>query len=281
MRFSILLKPNATASLKDRASTLCHALESFGHHFVAPNTSTDAVQRADVDVLVSIGGDGTLLSAARMAAPIGIPVVGVHEGHLGFLTTVRSMEAAEILATMFSGERHDEKRLMLQATLLDEHGTIVRTGVALNDVVLRSADHLLTLSWSVDGNPVTTWRSDGVIVSTPTGSTAYNLSAGGAILEPELEALTVTPLAPQTLTHRPIALLSSRRITLQHSTSSPQRVALDGQDVWWMQSNHTLEICRAPFDAIFWTPLGKDFFQTLRQKLGWNLSDHQGLPLTQ
>lgn len=131
--------------------------------------------------LISVGGDGTLLHAARVAAPRGIPVVGINQGHLGFLTSLTAEQSVEGgLLRLFEAPPTPEIRLILQATLFDDKGQTVARGIAVNDVVMRSADHLMTLSWVVDGKTAAVWRADGVIVSTPTGDplrTIFRLEA--------------------------------------------------------------------------------------------------------
>jgi NAD+ kinase len=276
MNYSWFLKKQPEAALVSAVTAWDWALGVAGHTCVDLD---DPLQTPDV--LISVGGDGTLLHAARVASPLGLPVVGINQGHLGFLTSLSATQALPSLLTLFENPPASERRLLLHATLLDADDRVVAEGLAMNDVVIRSADHLMTLSWAVDDRPAAVWRADGVIVATPTGSTAYNLSAGGAILEPELEAFTVVPLCPQTLTHRPMVVSAQRRMTLTHASPSPQRCALDGHDVWWIQPSHRLVIRKAEQPLLLWRSPTDDFYSTLRGKLGWNAVDASGFPLQQ
>lgn len=263
------VKPDATEELLER-------VQQWQLSLAKANIETTPTGQADV--LISVGGDGTLLHASRVAAPLNIPVIGIHQGHLGFLTTIQADEAVEKIISILNGLYISEERILLDVKLT-EMGEIVREGYALNDAVLKSAEHLLTISWEVDNQPAAIWRADGVIISTPTGSTAYSLSAGGAILEPELEAITVVPLCPQTLTHRPLVVSSKRTLSFQHNHPVAQRCALDGHDVWWVQKNQKLEIKIAKDKVKILHPTKNDFYDTLRRKLGWNSVDSFGLPL--
>ena len=273
MRYDWILRPHPETALLSRVNGWEQELAAAGHIRSPINGPILP------DVLVSVGGDGTLLHAARVAAPHRIPVVGINQGHLGFLTSLTAEQASEALLRLFQDPPIPEVRLVLQATLHDSKEQVVASGLAVNDVVMRSADHLMTLSWGVDGKTAAVWRADGVIVSTPTGSTAYNLSAGGAILEPELEAMTITPLCPQTLSHRPMVVSAKRQLSLVHESVSAQRCALDGQDVWWVQPGHRLVIERSAFSLQLWRLPTDNFYSTLRQKLGWNAVDNAGFPL--
>jgi NAD+ kinase len=276
MRFTTLLKPSAFGPIDSTWPTIVEQLLALGHTHIP----IEHISRERPDVCVSVGGDGTLLHAMRVCAPLGVPLVGVHQGHLGFLTSVGYDHAAQSLHRIFSGQHAIERRVLLDVSLYNKHTQCVEQhSIAANDAVLRSGEHLLSLSWHVDQKQAAVWRADGMIVATPTGSTAYALSAGGALLEPELSAMTVVPLCPQSLTHRPLVLSGQRTISLSHNDNVPQRCALDGQIVWWVGQEHELRIRLNEDPAILWRDPSHDFYDTLRRKLGWNVVDAHGFPL--
>ncbi len=159
------------------------------------------------DLLIVLGGDGTLLSAARLSADRKVPILAVNLGGLGFLTTVSQDEIYLILDEIFSGRHRVSERVMLEAEIVRD-GAVIRRQIALNDAVLNKGR--LRASWilelRVDGEYVTTYKSDGLIVSSPTGSTAYSLAAGGPIVYPTVEAFIITPICPHTLTNRPLVI---------------------------------------------------------------------------
>ena len=157
------------------------------------------------DVLVVLGGDGTMLNAARLAEERGIPILGVNMGGLGFLTEVSVDQLYPTLLKVFANEYHLDERLMLK-TRIDRHGEHVAQATVLNDVVISKGTlaRMIEIQISIEGQFVTRLRGDGLIISTPTGSTAYSLSAGGPIINPAVHALILTPVCPHTLTHRPL-----------------------------------------------------------------------------
>jgi NAD+ kinase len=270
MHLTWFIKPDASADLLQMVSIW--QSELYRHDiFIAD-------EQHSADALVSVGGDGTLLHAARVANTLGIPVFGVNQGHLGFLTTIQSDEIVSQLIRYFQqGEFISETRMMLLATLVDREQRIVRQSTAFNDVVLRSADHLLSINWSVDHAHAATWRADGLIISSPTGSTAYNLSAGGPLLEPDVEAMVVSPMNPQTLTNRSLVVSSKRTLSFSHTNPVAQRCSLDGHEVWWMGSEHTLTVSSCGHVTLL-HPKPYSFYHVLRRKLGWNDVDTIGLP---
>src|SRR5271169_3340822 len=183
------------------------------------------------DLLIVLGGDGTLLSAARQAAPRKVPILAVNLGGLGFLTTVSLDELYSILDEIFAGKHRISERVMLQAEIV-RAGSVVRRQIALNDAVLNKAAlaRIMDLELRVDGEYVTTYKSDGLILSTPTGSTAYSLAAGGPIVYPTVEAFVVTPICPHTLTNRPLVIPDSATIEVEFKAGDDAVfLTLDGQ----------------------------------------------------
>ena len=229
---------------------------------------------AGVDMVVVLGGDGTLLVMADCIAAAGanIPVLGVNFGSLGFLTEVTLPELYQSLETALSGKARVEERLMLRSTTRRK-GETFATHVALNDVVVTKAarSRMIDLSVSIADEFVTRVKADGLIVATPTGSTAYNLAAGGPIVEPSVDALIVTPIAPHTLTNRPIIIPASSTVRVQPHMESRDEVfvTFDGQAGFELQEGDEISVCRAERTLRLIRPSTRSYFEVLRQKLKW------------
>lgn len=224
-----------------------------------------------VDVLLTLGGDGTLLRGARMLNLHPVPILGVNLGRLGFLTCC---PADQLPLALMRFARHDytaESRMALDARVLDVNGHERRQWFALNDVVVHKGGfaRVVGLRVAADGEPIANYAADGVVLSTPTGSTAYSLSAGGPVVFPTLETIVVTPVSAHTLAIRPLILPSSAAITVQPE-DSPQEllVTIDGQVGTTFCSGETLAVKRADGEVLI-VRLPGSFFSTLRQKLGW------------
>lgn len=232
----------------------------------------------DMDLLIILGGDGTLLHVAEEASRLGVPVVGVNLGDLGFLTEVAVGERYEVLSLIMSGKMILEERLMLK-TRICHKGEIAAWRYALNDIVISkgSAERLARLSTWADRKYITTYRADGLIFSTPTGSTAYNLSAGGPIVNPALQAILVTPICPFMLESRPVLLPASARLTtsLAEQTTGV-RVIVDGQPVWELATGDNLEVAASEKPLKLICSSQKDYFEILRNKLNWGGQTGEG-----
>ena len=230
-----------------------------------------------MDMLVILGGDGTLLHVADQAAHHGIPVIGINLGHLGFLTEVAAQEMYPALEQVLLGRITLEERLMLKAKFLDEQGQPVgKARFALNEVVILkgSTEPLMWLGCWADTEYVATYKADGLIISTPTGSTAYNLSAGGPIAHAELATLLVTPICPFMLESRPVLLSPKTCITTQLAPPSTDvKIMVDGRLGWVMQANDflTVEAESKPLRLI--SSPHKGYFTILRNKLNWGRCD--------
>jgi NAD+ kinase len=228
----------------------------------------------DVDMVVVLGGDGTLLSMADCIAAAGksIPILGVNFGSLGFLTEVTLPELYPSLDTALSGRAPIEERLMLRSTV-KRNGEVFSSHVALNDVVITKAarSRMIDLSVSVGKEFVTRVKADGLIVASPTGSTAYNLAAGGPIVEPSVEALVLTPIAPHTLTNRPIIIPASSTVRVQPHMDSRDEVfvTFDGQAGFQLEEDDEIVVCRAERALRLIRPSTRSYFEVLRQKLKW------------
>ncbi len=231
----------------------------------------------DMDILIILGGDGTLLHIAAEAARYSIPVIGINLGHLGFLTELTEKEAEEALERIISGAILIENRLMLKARLL-QNGAEQGHRYALNDVVINknSLDRILHLSAQADEEFITTYKADGLIISTPTGSTAYNLSAGGPLVYPGLSSILVTPICPFMLSSRPILLPSNRTIAIRFETQDSTEnanIIIDGQASWSMHKDDILEIRAAEHPLRLIVSPHKDYFAILRNKLRWGIQE--------
>jgi len=228
-----------------------------------------------VDLVVVLGGDGTLLSVADCigAAGAGIPMLGVNFGSLGFLTEVTLPELYPSLEAALNGRARIEQRMMLHSTTMRNESAFA-DHIALNDVVVSKGarSRMIDLSVTVGDEFVTRVKADGLIVATPTGSTAYNLSAGGPIVQPTLDALLLTPIAPHTLTHRPIVIPMSSTVRIQPNIQDVREelfVTFDGQAGFQLQAGDEIRICRAERTLRLIRPATRSYFAVLREKLKW------------
>lgn len=236
--------------------------------------SLDSLEE-DLDILIVVGGDGTLLHVADQAARHAIPVLGINMGHLGFLTERTEQEAIAAVDELMTETVTIENRMMLKASL-DRNGKSGKSRYALNEVVISKGtlDRVLQLSTSADQEYITTYKADGLIFSTPTGSTAYNLSAGGPLVYPGLASILVTPICPFMLGSRPVLLPANSclqtRLESEHQPKA--QIIVDGQPAWKMDDQDTLviEAARQPLRLII-SP-DRDYFAILRNKLHWGIS---------
>jgi NAD+ kinase len=222
------------------------------------------------DLAIVLGGDGTMLSIVRTLLPYDIPLVGINQGRLGFLTDITVDDMLETIDEMLEGEFTSEDRLLLNAEIWRK-GEKVFDACAFNDVVVSkgSAGRLIEFEVTIDGEFVYSQRSDGVVVATPTGSTAYALSAGGPILHPTLEAFALVPICPHTLSARPIAINSHSTIEITLTFIDDARVHFDGQRNFDLQTQDKVFIRRAAKTIRLLHPLGHSYYDMLRQKLHW------------
>lgn len=235
-----------------------------------------------MDMLVVLGGDGTLLHVAAKASEYALPVVGVNLGHLGFLTEIAGDEIHAALGTVLVDDVRVERRMMLSATVVrGGGGGKSETLSALNEVVVvkDSTEAMIRLRCWADKEYVTTYRADGLIVSTPTGSTAYNLSAGGPIVHAELNTIALTPICPFMLGSRPVLLGPQTKITAQLLAPAGEvKVLIDGEQQWKMTENDYLLVQRAAQPLLIVSSPWKSYFNILRTKLNWG-GDNVDLPL--
>jgi NAD+ kinase len=222
-----------------------------------------------VELLVVLGGDGTLLHGASLLGSERVPVLGVNLGTLGFLVPFTPAQARSALERALAGELPVEERIRLRVRLHHDGGVTER--IALNDAVLSQAAmaRLVELSARLDGRQIAVYKADGLIVSTPTGSTAYNLAAGGPILTPGQSSLAITPICPHTLTHRPLVVPASSRIEIQVGGDSRSiLLTVDGQWGYPLAPGDRVELLRAEAPLLLYQS-EKSYFEILREKLSW------------
>lgn len=236
-----------------------------GRSFLPPE---EIVKQAEV--LLSFGGDGTLLNSVKLLGGRETPILGVNLGGLGYLTEVGSGELYMRTEHLLEKRWEIERRMILE--VYAENGPRSGPWHALNDVVIDKAGYgrLIQLRASIDNMFLNTFRSDGLIVATPTGSTGYSLSAGGPILEPKMEGILLNPLNPHSLTNRPLLISDDKEIRVEaYSPANKVSVTVDGETACTLKSGQTLTIRRASFSACLVNFAGRFFYDVLRQKLHW------------
>lgn len=224
-----------------------------------------------IDLAIVLGGDGTMMSIARRLAPAEIPLIGINLGRLGFLTDIPVARMDATIHAMLDGAFVEERRTLLEARVERRDGG-VEQAFGLNDVVVNrgAGGSLIEVAVEIDGRFVYSMRADGIIVATPTGSTAYALSAGGPILAPEVQAFLLVPVAPHALTHRPVAIPDSAVIAITVEHGQDAAAHCDGQAHFELAEGDRVVLRRAIHRARFLHPAGHDYFATLRQKLHWS-----------
>jgi NAD+ kinase len=221
-----------------------------------------------VDLAIVMGGDGTMLSVARSLIDDDIPLVGINRGRFGFLTDLRTEDMLVSIDRILAGAHQTESRMLLQASVLRANKQ-VHTGVALNDVVIKSNLRLIELEVEVDGKFVHKQRGDGLILATPTGTTAYSLSAGGPILHPNLDAIALVPISPHTLSNRPIALNANSKVDVNLVQIDEAYVSYDGQFQLPLEQGDKIVVQRAKQEVTLIHPSDYCYFEMLRNKLNW------------
>jgi NAD+ kinase len=287
MRIGIAVKPK----LIEARETLAEVSAWLRDHKVDAVWTTEAAQLVDggdrqvaereelpaqVDIVLVLGGDGTLLAMAKAIAESGrdIPILAVNFGSLGFLTEITRPEILSSLDAVLNNRATHDLRMMLRATAT-RRGQAALSHMALNDVVFtRTAlSRMIELSVSVGDQFVTAVKADGLIVATPTGSTAYNLAAGGPIVHPSMDALVLTPIAPHMLTNRPIVIPTEREVRVRSTSSNAGDevyVTVDGQTGFGLQEGDEIAIAKSARPLRLIRSTTRSYFEVLRQKLKWN-----------
>lgn len=231
----------------------------------------------EVDMVIAVGGDGTMLHASRPAAEAGVPLLGVNRGRLGFLADVTPDKMLEMLEQILAGQYLVEQRQMLHATLEGQDGK--KQCMALNDVCLQRWDtgRMLEFETWIDGRYVNTHGGDGLVVATATGSTGYALSCGGPILQPDLNALVMAPICPHTLSDRPIVVSGDSKIVIRllERAGASAQITCDGQTLGPIEPGQHVTVDRAQRSVTLLHPKGYDYYRILRSKLHWGRSSMQ------
>ncbi|MFZ6751651.1 NAD kinase [Undibacterium sp. Ren11W] len=271
--------PGITESLIELANFLDHA----GHTVVlesetALNMDLRNFNQMDApeigkyaDAAIVLGGDGTMLGIARQLAPYNVPLIGINQGRLGFITDIPLERMIPVIAEMLDGKYVSERRSLLQAIVIRD-GNQIFSGMAFNDIVVSrgAGSGMVELRVDVDQQFMYNQRSDGLIVSTPTGSTAYSLSAGGPLLHPSLSGIVMVPIAPHALSNRPIVLPDSSEICIEIVAGRDISVNFDMQSFASLLYKDRIIIKRSAHTVTFLHPQGWNYYDTLREKLHWN-----------
>jgi NAD+ kinase len=272
-----------TAGIEEPVERILAFLQEAGYRVVfeadtAAYLNMPAIEAMDVnaigeqaDLVIVMGGDGTMLGIARQLAEYDIPLVGINLGRLGFITDIPLDDMLPALGAILQGRSRAEKRTLLEARVM-RGGEQIFCSVAVNDVVVArgTGAGMVELKLTVDGQFMYNQRSDGLIVSTPTGSTAYALSAGGPLLHPSLGGTVLVPIAPHALSNRPIVVPDTSEIVVELVSGRDISVNFDMQTFTSLQLGDRIVISRSPHTITFLHPLDWSYYHTLRQKLHWN-----------
>ena len=226
---------------------------------------------AQCDLALVVGGDGTMLGIGRVLAKFGVPLIGINQGRLGFITDIAFENYQSVLRPMLRGEFDEDRRWMMQAQVVRD-GRCVFDATAMNDVVVNrgATAGMVELRVEVDGRFVANQRADGLIIASPTGSTAYALSAGGPLLHPSIAGWILVPIAPHTLSNRPIVLSDAGEITVEIVAGRDASANFDMQSLASLLHGDRISVRRSEYQVRFLHPKGWTYFDTLRRKLHWN-----------
>jgi NAD+ kinase len=277
MRFGFLLKPGKPEA-QQLAGQLAEVLRHRGCTTLVATDEADPLPGftsvsleklgASIDVLVILGGDGTFLHGASLVSDHGVPLLGINLGTLGFMTHYTLPEAQAAVEAAATGKLPIDERMRLRVTVRSGE-TELESRTALNEAVIQRANpRLLDLKAELDGGPIAVYKADGLIVSTPTGSTAYNLAAGGPILTPDLEAIVLTPICPHTLTNRPVVIRADAQAKVTNVSAHPVTMTVDGRWQRDLAPGDSMDVRKADRPLRTFRPQNT-FFAVLRQKLSW------------
>lgn len=255
---TILLTPNAKKLIKNE--------EKYSH---IQTISSENI--TTIDLFIFFGGDGTLLRTIHLFAPeiFSIPIFGINAGNIGFFSSTIPANKEKALKRIFEKNIQEDSRMIAQADIFDENDVFIKRVYALNEITIHHSGiaRLRKITVSVSQDFLTTYRADGLIIATPTGSTAYNLAAGGPIISPQIPAFIITPLAPSGFSQRPIVLSSHK--TLSFSPDAEMSVSIDGQEFLSLGKNHTIKISEYQNPLTFYRLSEENYYKNLREKLGW------------
>ncbi|MDK2792908.1 MAG: kinase [Deferribacteres bacterium] len=281
---AIIVKPH-TNNIREITLDIINYLKSNNKNIILEKRAAEALDskefsddseiREEADLLVVLGGDGTLISAIRLLQDKDTPVMGINLGRLGFLTDTKLENAKATLDEVFSGNFSIEKRMKFDITVKKGDNTTFKTKV-INDLVINKGAlaRIIDIDVSVDNLFMNTYRADGIIVSTPTGSTAYTLAAGGPIVYPTLNSIIVTPICPHALSHRPIVLHETSKLQIKvRNLDDKVFITCDGQEGKKMEANETVYVEKSNSSANLIVTKHHNYFTLLKEKLGWGSSN--------
>jgi NAD+ kinase len=269
------------AAIGDAMGKLRHIADAHGaellQHEEFSDTGTDGEPGPmDIDLLITLGGDGTLLRGARMVAGHRTPVLGINLGRLGFLTSIAPQEMDEFFPMLFTGQYWIDERFTLEATVIDANGEAGSPHLVFNDAVVHKGGLAQIVRLAVDVGPddqeIATYSADGIIIATPTGSTAYSLSANGPVVDPSVECILATPICPHMLVIRPLVLPATAIVTVRPLSKAADLIlTIDGQDGERLGIMDRLVVRRGSATVRLVRFPGQNFYSTLRRKLNWSL----------
>jgi len=279
---ALVVRPN-TAGIEEPVAGILAYLAGAGYRVVLEESTAQHLAIEGIDAMsiagigavacaaVVMGGDGTMLGIARQLAPYDVPLIGINQGRLGFMTDITIDRMIPVLGAILEGRSTREKRTLLQAKVMRDDAVIAE-GLAVNDVVVSrgAGAGMVELKVEVDGKFMYAQRSDGLIIATPTGSTAYALSAGGPLLHPSLQGIVLVPIAPHALSNRPIVVPEVSEIVVEIINGRDTSVNFDMQTFASLQQRDRIVISRSPNTITFLHPHGWSYYDTLREKLHWN-----------
>lgn len=235
------------------------------------NTMDVASIGSTCDLCLVVGGDGTMLGIGRQMAQYGVPLIGINQGRLGFITDIPLDDFQATLEPMLDGQFEEDHRSLMQARVMRD-GQCVFSALAMNDVVVNrgATSGMVELRVEVDGHFVANQRADGLIIATPTGSTAYSLSAGGPLLHPSIPGWILVPIAPHTLSNRPIVLANAAEIAIEIVAGRDASANFDMHSLASLMHGDRIVVTRSQYQVRFLHPKGWSYFDTLREKLHWN-----------
>ncbi|MCH9625250.1 MAG: NAD kinase [Chlamydiales bacterium] len=265
IRESFTIAQEISLFLQKKNCTVCAPDDEATELQISPLSSIDP---STIDFLISLGGDGTILRLVHHYPQIKAPILGINLGHLGFMADIPLPDLYESLEDLIRGDYRIEDRVMMEGVTASGNRCF-----AVNEMVIHRSlnPSLIDLSIHVDGTYLNTFSADGIIISTPSGSTAYSLAAGGPILTPELNAFVITPISPHTISNRPIVLMPRDKIEVQYLSSyEPVEITYDGFSRYTMQTNDIFSITKAHQTFRMVSLKRSDYFSTLRTKLNWS-----------
>ncbi len=286
MRIHVFVNPQrgdaVEAAIRAIAFVRAHGEEVASEHDTAEILGCPGCDKTEVgnaDLILTFGGDGTLIRAASLASEFGTPILGVYFGRFGFVTQCQPSEVGACLSEFFDGTARFEERMMLQVELM-RGGHPIATLHALNEIAMQRAvdARMMAFAVEVDGHFLTSYPADGIILCTPTGTTAYNLSVGGPVIHPRLQAITLTAIAPHTLSARPLVLQPEAEVVLTLQTAGDAIISADSHTRLHLLSGDSVRVTRSPRVTRLMSVDKDDFLTKLGERLLWSQSILGGRP---